>query len=66
LTLSIVSGLLVILALTALPLSGQYTLADTWQQLLADYTSKLVPLPSSSATWTSMISSEPASSRLIE
>ena len=64
LTLVIVSGLLVILALTALPLSGQYTLADTWQ-LLTDYTSKVVPLPSSSATWTSVISGEPASPRLI-
>ena len=61
LILVIVSGLLVILALTALPLSG----AHTWQQLLSDYTSKLLSLSSSSATWTFVISSEPASPRLI-
>jgi hypothetical protein len=63
LTVVIVSGLLVILAVAALPLSGRYTLADSWQQLLS--TSKLVPLSSLSATWTSVISSEPARPRLI-
>jgi hypothetical protein len=65
LTFVIVSGLLVILAVTALPLSGRYMLADAWQQLLSDYTSKLVPLSSLSATWTSVTSSEPARARLI-
>src|SRR5262245_10108435 len=65
LTLVTVSGLLIILALTVLPLSGQYTFAGTWQ-LLTDYTSKLVSLSSSLATtWTSTISSDPASLRLI-
>jgi len=64
LTVVIVSGLLVILAVAALPLSGRYTLADAWQQLLSDYTSKLVPMSSLSATWTSVISSEPARPRL--
>src|SRR5262245_26027878 len=65
LTVVIVSGLLVILAVAALPLSGRYTLADAWQQLLSDYTSKLVPMSSLSATWTSVISREPARPRLI-
>src|SRR5215831_9841535 len=52
-------------SLTVVIVSGLYTLADAWQQLLSDYTSKLVPMSSLSATWTSVISREPARPRLI-
>ena len=65
LALAMISGLLIISALTAILLSGQYTLADIWRQLVTDYTSKLVALSSSSATGTFSISSELASPRLI-